>query len=144
MIACGDRVIDYGVVEDFILSLEERYGVQIQAIGYDRWNALSTAQKLAGEGYNMVEIRQHSSVLHPPTKLLKEKILNHEFKYVKNNLLEINFQNARCTYDTNKNLYVQKKKSKGKVDMVVSLINAIYLLQQDVFFGQMDFMVQVI
>ena len=142
-IACGDKVIDYAVVEDFILTLEEKYGVQIQAIGYDRWNALSTAQKLERAGHNMVEIRQHSSVLHPPTKLLKEKILGGEFQYEKNRLLEINFQNARCSYDTNKNLYVHKKKSTGKVDMVVSLINAIYLLQQDVFLNQMDFTIQV-
>ena len=144
VIACGDRVIDYAVVEEFIMSLEDRYGVQIQAIGYDRWNALSTAQKLERAGYNLVEVRQHSSVLHPPTKLLKEKILSGEFEYTQNKLLEINFQNARCVYDTNKNQYVTKKKSKGKVDMVVSLINAVYLLQQDVLFGQMDFTVQVI
>lgn len=144
-IACGDRVIDYKVVEDFILGIEDKYGVQVQAIGYDRWNALSTAQKLEGAGYNTVEIRQHSSVLHSPTKLLKEKVLNEEFEYTDNKLLEINFQNARCTYDTNMNAYVHKKKSKGKVDMVVALINAVYLLQQDVVFGQMhDFTVQVI
>jgi phage terminase large subunit-like protein len=143
VIACGDKVIDYAVVEDFILSLEEKYGVQIQAIGYDRWNALSTAQKLERAGHNLVEIRQHSSVLHPPTKLLKEKILGREFQYESNRLLEINFQNARCSYDTNKNLYVHKKKSTGKVDMVVSLINAVYLLQQDVFLNQMDFTIQV-
>lgn len=143
-IACGDRVIDYKVVEDFILGIESKYGVQVQAIGYDRWNALSTAQKLEGEGYNTVEIRQHSSVLHPPTKLLKEKILGGEFEYTDNKLLEINFQNARCSYDTNKNMYVHKKKSKGKVDMVVSLINAVYLLQQDVIFGQGGFTIQVI
>lgn len=144
VIACGDRVIDYAVVEDFILNLEKKYGVQIQAIGYDRWNALSTAQKLEKSGYNLVEIRQHSSVLHPPTKLLKEKILSKEFAYTQNNLLEINFQNARCVYDTNKNQYVNKKKSKGKVDMVVSLINATYLLQQDYFLNQMDFVVQML
>ena len=143
VIPCGDKVIDYAVVEDFILSLEEKYGVQIQAIGYDRWNALSTAQKLERAGHNLVEIRQHSSVLHPPTKLLKEKILGREFQYESNKLLEINFQNARCSYDTNKNLYVHKKKSTGKVDMVVSLINAVYLLQQDVFLNQMDFTIQV-
>ena len=143
VIACGDKVIDYAVVEEFILNIENRFGVQVQAIGYDRWNALSTAQKLEKAGFNMVEIRQHSSVLHPPTKLLKEKILNKEFKYSKNNLLEINFQNARCVQDTNKNLYVNKKKSKGKVDMVVSLINAVYLAQQDFFLNQMDFTVQV-
>ena len=144
VIACGDRVIDYAVVEEFILSLEEKYGVQIQAIGYDRWNALSTAQKLERAGYNLVEIRQHSNVLHPPTKLLKEKILAREFMYSKNKILEINFQNARCVYDTNKNLYVNKKKSTGKVDMVISMINGIYLLQQDCFLNQMDFTVQVI
>ena len=60
-----------------------------------------------------------------------------------NNLLEINFENARCTYDTNMNRYVTKKKSQGKVDMVVALINAIYLLQQDVIFSD-DWVVQVI
>lgn len=141
---CGTKTIDYAVVENFILSMEERFGVKIQAIGYDRWNAISTAQKLENAGYNMVEIRQHSSVLHPPTKLLREKILSGEFQYVDNRLLEINFQNARCVYDTNRNLYVTKKKSKGKVDMVVSLINAVYLAQQDIFLNQMSFTVQVI
>lgn len=144
VIACGDRVIDYAVVEDFILGLEEKYGVQIQAIGYDRWNALSTAQKLEKAGHNLVEIRQHSSVLHPPTKLLREKMLKGEFAYEENPLLEINFQNARCTYDTNHNAYVNKKKSRGKIDMVVSLINAVYLLEQDALLGQMDFVLQVI
>lgn len=143
-IACGDKVIDYAVVEDYILKLEERYGVKVQAIGYDRYNALSTAQKLERAGYNTIEIRQHSSVLHPPTKRLKEKILAGEFQYTENKLLEINFQNARCTYDTNKNLYVNKKKSKGKVDMVVALINATYLLEQDYFLNQMDFTIQVL
>lgn len=144
-IACGDKVIDYAAVEDYILNLEEKYGVQVQAIGYDRYNALSTAQKLERAGYNTIEIRQHSSVLHPPTKLLAEKIENGEFQYTENKLLEINFQNARCTFDTNKNRYVNKKKSKGKVDMVVSLINAVYLLEQDYFLNQMDdFTIQVL
>lgn len=142
VIACGEKIIDYGIVEDFILNLETKYGVQIQAIGYDRWNALSTAQKLEKAGYNMVEIRQHSNTLHPATKRLKEKILSKEFSYTENKLLEINFQNARCVYDTNKNLYVAKKKSTGKVDMVVSLINAMYLVEQDYFINASDFTIQ--
>ena len=145
VIACGDNVIDYAVVEDFIMSLEGKLGVRIQAIGYDRWNALSTAQKLERAGYITVEIRQHSSVLHPPTKRLKEMILNGQFSYEKNPLYEINYQNDRCTYDTNKNLYVNKKKSTGKVDMVVSTINAMYLVEQDYFLNQgADFTIQVL
>jgi len=144
VIPCGDRVIDYGAVESFILGLEEKYGVQIAAIGFDRWNALSSAQKLEKAGYNTVEVRQHSSVLHPPTKLLKEKILSREFKYTENTLLEINFQNARCVYDTNRNMYVNKKKSTGKIDMVAALITGTSLLQQDVFLNQMDFIAQIV
>lgn len=143
--ACGDKIIDYGYVENFIMGIQKKYGVEIQAIGFDRWNAMSTAQKLENEGYNMVEVKQHSSVLHPPTKLLKEKILSQEFKYTNNLIYEINFQNARCLYDTNNNMYVAKKRSQGKVDMVVSTIIATYLLQQDALLDQGgDFIVQVL
>lgn len=134
-IACGDMTVDYGVIEDFIMGIESKYGVEVVGIAYDRFNCLSTAQKLKNAGFKVVETRQHSSVLHPPTKLLKEAIESGRFKYEDNQLLEINFQNAQCTEDTNLNKYVNKKRSNGKVDMVVSLINAVYLMQQDVIFN---------
>ena len=135
-IGCGDQIIDYAVIEDYVLNLEERYGVEVAGIAYDRANAMSSAQKWERAGYETVVVRQHSDTLHPATKLLKELILERRFQYVDNLLLEINFQNARCTEDTNRNLYVNKKKSRGKVDMVVALINAVYLLQQDVLLGE--------
>jgi phage terminase large subunit-like protein len=152
---CGDEVIDYGFIEEFITgriekgseilknSIEKQYGVEVMQIGYDRYNAISSVQKLEAAGFECVEIKQHSSVLHAPTKLLKEYILKKLFRYDENPMLEINFQNARCTEDTNLNKYVNKKKSSGKVDMVVALINAVYLLQQDMLFGD-DFTVQII
>lgn len=140
---CGNEVIDYLFVEQFILNLEKKYGVNIMQIGYDRWNAISTVQKLEAGEYECVEVKQHSSVLHAPTKLLKESVLGKSFNYEENVMLEINFQNAKCTEDTNLNKYVNKKKSSGKVDMVVALINAIYLLQQDILYGTEDFSVQI-
>lgn len=149
-IACGDGIIDYGVIEDFVFDIEEKYSVTVMGIAYDRYNAMSSAQKWERgrddkhEGYNTVVVRQHSDTLHPPTKLLYEKIMSGEFRYERNDLLEINFQNARCTFDTNMNRYVNKKRSSGKVDMVVALINAVYLLQQNVYFSEeMDFVFQV-
>lgn len=126
----GEEVIDYAFVERWILGLADRYGVEIMQVGYDRYNAISTVQKLEAGELECVEVKQHSSVLHPPTKLLREAILKRTFAYDENRLLEINFQNARCTEDTNKNKYVNKKRSAGKVDMVVALINAVYLLQE--------------
>ncbi|SNR85884.1 Phage terminase-like protein, large subunit, contains N-terminal HTH domain [Anaerovirgula multivorans] len=153
---CGDEIIDYGFIEAFImgsdkrseeflrLSIEEKFGVEVVQIGYDRYNAISSIQKFEEAEYECVEVKQHSSVLHMPTKLLYECILNKVFQYCENLLLEINFQNARCTKDTNLNKYVNKKKSSGKVDMVVGLIIATYLLQQDMLFGGDDFAVQVV
>lgn len=132
--ACGEEIIDYGFVERFILGLQAEYGVHIEYVGYDRYNAISTVQKLEGDEktpLTCVEIVQHSKTLHRPTKLLKEYILSKDFCYEPNKLLEINFQNARCTEDTNLNKYVNKKKSEGKVDAVVALINAVYLLDQN-------------
>lgn len=139
--ACGDEVIDYSFVERFILGLRDKYGVEIVQCGYDRFNAISTVQKLESDEnpIECVEIKQHSSVLHPPTKLLKEKILSGEFRYDENKLLEINFQNARCTEDTNLNKYVNKKRSAGKVDMVVAIINAVFLAQLEMLTEGRDF-----
>ncbi len=128
--ACGEEIISYSFVEKFVMNLEKEYGVHIVQIGYDRYNCISTANKLQEAGYETVEVKQHSSVLHMPTKLLQESILQRKFSYDGDRLYEINFQNARCVEDTNLNKYVNKKKSNGKVDMVVSTIIAIYLLQQ--------------
>ena len=141
--ACGDDAIDYSTVENFIMNLENNYGVAIAQIGYDVYNCMSTAQKLENKGYELVKVLQHSSILHAPTKLLLEYILHRKFRYFSNRLLEINFQNARCKEDTNKNKYVNKKKSNGKVDMVVSTIIATYLLQQSQL-NSVDCTIQVI
>ena len=139
----GEEVIDYGFVERWILGLEEKYGVEVIQVGYDRWNAISTIQKLEANSMECVEVKQHSSVLHSATKLLREAILKKTFAYDDNRLLEINFQNARCTYDTNLNAYVNKKRSAGKVDMVVSTIIAVYLMQQAMLFDKsMDWAIQ--
>lgn len=141
--SCGSEVISYTFIEEFILSLESKYGVKIMQLGYDKWNAISTVQKLESAGIECVEIKQHSSVLHSPTKLLKEKILSKKYHYDENLMLEINFQNARCTEDTNLNKYVNKKKSVGKVDQVVGNLNSTYLIEQELLYGNNGFICQI-
>ncbi len=145
-IACGDEVVDYLTVEEYVLGLEKNLGCEIVQLGYDRYNAVSSVRKFetAENAIECVEIKQHSSVLHPATKLLKERILQRQFVYDENLLLEINFSNARCTEDTNLNKYVNKKRSAGKVDMVVALINAVYLLNEnELLTSEMDWAVQM-
>ena len=144
-VPCGNRTVDYGAIERYIMEIESKYEVTVMGIGYDRYNALSTAQKLEDAGYTMVEIKQHSSVLHPATKWVAELVAEGNLLYDKSNkLLEINFENSRCVYDTNMNRYVNKKKSRGKVDMVVAGINAMYLLHQNYMLNSaLDWVVQI-
>ena len=141
--ACGEDTISYNYVRDFILSIEDKYEVNIIAIGYDLRDMNSTREDLK-EFYDMVEVRQHSSILHSPIKWLRESILNKKFSYNENKLLEINFTNCVQTEDTNLNKYLNKKKSNGKIDMVMAMVNALYLLQQEQLQGNDDFTIQII
>lgn len=129
-IACGNDVIDYGTVEDYIINLPKILGVKILAVGYDRYNAMSTVCKLEEAGISCIEVKQHSSVLASPTKLLYEEITTHNFQYEQNELFEVNFNNCKVQYDTNMNRYVHKKKSRKKIDMVVATLDAVCLLEQ--------------
>lgn len=129
---CGDNIIDYSYVENFVLTLEEKTGCIIKGIGYDKYNAISSVTKWYNAGLDTFEVKQTSSFLHAPTKLLKEKVLTGDFSYVKNRLLEINFSNAKEMTDSNLNSYINKKKSKGKIDMVASTINAVFLWEKEI------------
>ena len=128
---CGDTVISYDFIEKFILDVEKKFKVNVIQFGYDIRNARSIAQKLENEGMVTVEVQQHSRILHAPIKLLKEYILRGKFQYRENELLKINFVNCRETKDTNLNKYLNKKKSVGKIDMVMSIVDALYLLQEN-------------
>ena len=46
-----------------------------------------------------------------------------KFLYEKNQILDINFQNAKLDTDTALNQYVNKKKSTGRIDMLDAIIN---------------------
>ena len=139
--ACGNNTIDYSVVEKYIMDLEELYGVHVVSVGFDRYNGISSAQKLA-EKYTVVEIKQHSSVLGAPTKFFYEKVVNGEFRYTDNRILEINIENAQCQYDTTMTRYVSKKRSRGKIDGAITMIMCSYLVQQEDLNGDGGFVIQ--
>lgn len=134
-IACGDTIIDYATVEQYVINLEQKYGVNIVGLGYDRYNALSSVNKWGTAGINCIEVKQMSAVLHPPTKLLAELISKHDMAIDNNELFIQNFNNCRCLYDNNMNRFITKKRSTGKIDMVVATLNAMYLIYENDVMG---------
>lgn len=121
---CGDRIIDYLFIEEFILNLENKLGCKIKGVCYDKYNAISTVQKLGNAGLKCIETPQSYYVLHPATKLLKESVLTGSFCYVKNDLFVLNVSNAiEVTNPSGSLSMISKKSSKFKIDMLASLIN---------------------
>lgn len=136
--ACGDNVIDYGFVEDFVLSIEERFKCKIVQIGYDIRDALSSAQKFSNAGYICVEVKQHSSVLGSVVKWIEELINQGDFVYDGDELFTREFINCKYKLDNNMGKYLTKKESSrlGKIDMVFALQDAMYLMQQSNLYVQ--------
>lgn len=138
--ACGDRIISYRFVENFILGIEDKYGVKIKGIGYDKWNAISTVNRLADEGgYDVVEVQQGTGTLHSPTKLYKEKVIDGDAHYEMNSLYEKNVANAREVFDDQLRSRISKKKSNGKVDMLAAVIDAITLWNIEIEEGKSSY-----
>lgn len=135
-IATGDSIVDYDFIEEFIYKLEERYGVIIRQIGYDRHNAMGMVSRLMDRGFDMVDIPQVANALHSPTKYLKEMIYQDKFLYEENQLLEINFSNAKIV-QTDGKVKIDKKKSEGKIDIVDAIINTMVFHEQE-FVEQRD------
>lgn len=126
-IPCGDYVIDYAYVEKYVVDLV----CKIEQLGYDRYNCIASANHWEQEGITCVEVKQSSMILHPAVKWLSELIVTHRVVFETNPLYVENFENAKCMYDGNLNRYVSKKKSHGKVDLVMATLNAIYLIQNE-------------
>ena len=131
VLACGEKVIDYGNIIDFIIKWERENQAVIRGISIDPFNADDVINELDLLGYDVTLTTQHSRILHAPTKFLRECILTNRFTCEYNEFLLINFQNVICTRDTNLNSYVNKKLSAGKIDEVAALINAVYLARKE-------------
>lgn len=140
--ACGDDVVDYGFIEEFILKLEDKLGINLIQVGWDRFNALSSMAKVSREGYECVEVIQHSKHLHPAVKLLQESILNGRFKFEDNDLYLGQFSNVKVTWDDACNMWIKKKLATGKIDNIVATINALFLLNISLVDGIDDFVIQ--
>lgn len=132
-VPCGDRIVDYEEIENYILSLPDLLGVKIQAVGFDPKDALRSATALQKAGETVVYVYQYNSILSQPIKLFGELVESKKLEYEENQLFEINADNARCGTDTYDQKYINKKKSNGKIDMVASLMNALYLYQQSAY-----------
>ena len=134
-ISCKDRktngTIDYNLVEQYFYHTVKKYNFKVKAICTDNYHIQEMKQHFEDKGYNVIEIKQRATDLGSGTELLQNSIIERKFAYVFNPLLEINFKNAKANRDFANNLYIDKKKSNGRIDIVDSIINCFCMIAND-------------
>jgi phage terminase large subunit-like protein len=120
--ATPGNVVDYEFVESKILTANKQY--DIQTLGTDPWNSRMLTQRLMKEGVEIVEIPQTMGGMSPSMKtierLMKSGMLSHE----KNPLARWCWGNVVVAVDGNENIKPMKNKSTERIDVTVSMINA--------------------
>ncbi|KEI02899.1 terminase large subunit [Clostridium botulinum C/D] len=116
--------VNYTKVEEYIRGLEEEYECTIECIVTDPMNAKEMVERL-GEDYDVVLLKQTFTNLSPATKEFRKKVYDYEVRYVENELLDWNMNNACTTKGkADDEMLIKENKDKQRIDMVVVLIFA--------------------
>ncbi|MDJ9033068.1 terminase large subunit [Clostridium perfringens] len=118
-------VIDYNIVKEYIMNIEEKFGCIIDSICFDMYNALQMFTELSQEGFNVLEQKQNILSLSYPTKTFREKVYLGQVKYDKNELLDWCVSCAITEEDRNGNEKISKNKSQKnnkRIDMIAAVI----------------------
>lgn len=121
------NVCDYGFLKKDIHELSTQ--LVIKSIAYDRYNSSQVVQELIAEGVEMTPFGQGFVSMNMPTKTLEKMVLekNKEdsINHGGNPILAWMNSNAQVISDAAGNIKLTKSKSKGKIDGMIGLVQAL-------------------
>lgn len=125
----GDAM-EYGQMMEFILDLHTKY--DIKGSGYDPWKAWGVVSQLLQEGIPMQKYRQGPTTMGRVIDFFELHLLKKHVTF-NNPCLKWQIDNVMIHKDRNGNKWMDKNKSKDKIDGPVSACNALceYLAQTE-------------
>jgi phage terminase large subunit-like protein len=121
--ATPGAVVDYGYILKRIEELGKKFN--LKAISYDRWGSTKIVKDIEDMGLAVLEFGQGFASMSPPAKELEKLILEKKIVFQDNPALRWCFGNVQVEIDSAGNIKPSKKRSKEKIDMVVSTIMAL-------------------
>jgi phage terminase large subunit-like protein len=121
--ATPGTVVDYGFILKRIEALSKQYG--LKAILFDRWGATKIVKDLEDLGLTVIEFGQGFASMSPPSKEMEKLVLSRKIAFPDNPALKWCFSNVIVELDAAGNVKPSKKKSKEKIDLVVSSVMAL-------------------
>lgn len=121
--ATPGAVVDYAYILKRIEAVSKQYN--LKAILFDRWGSRKIVKDLQDMGLEMIEFGQGFASMSPPSKEMEKLVLSRKIVFPENPALKWCFSNTIVELDAAGNTKPSKKKSKEKIDMVVSSIMAL-------------------
>lgn len=117
------NVIDYDYIKAQILEDAKRF--EIKELGYDPFNANQISVQLAGEGIEMVEVRQGFLTLSEPSKELERLVVSKMLAHGGNPVLRWMASHVAIETDAAGNIKPSKKKSTERIDGIAALVTGL-------------------
>jgi phage terminase large subunit-like protein len=131
----GD-VTDYAVIEAAVHDVCARFNVQ--AIGFDRWNATELSARLFAAEVPMLEFIQGPKSYHPAMTELERAYVSGSLAHGGDPVLAWCAANLVARTDVNLNFAPDKRRSTEKIDDIVALLMAIGISGADVESDEMQ------
>lgn len=124
IIATDGNIIDYGIIEDEIKNLAEKFDIKMLA--YDRWNSSSLVTNLTNEEVvELIPFGQGFASMSAPTKQIEVLALQEKLNHGNNPVMNWMCSNVVLKRDPSDNIKIDKDKSIEKVDGMVALAMAL-------------------
>lgn len=121
--ATPGSVVDYGYILRRIEAIGKQY--QLKALLFDRWGSQKIVKDLEDMGLTIIEFGQGFASMSPPSKELEKMVLSRTICFPDNPALKWCFSNVVAEVDAAGNVKPSKKRSKERIDMVVSCVMAL-------------------
>lgn len=121
--ATPGNVVDYGYILKRIAAIGKQYN--LKALSFDRWGATKIVKDLEDMGLTVLEFGQGFASMSPPSKEMEKLVLERKIVFPDNPALAWCFSNVIAEIDAAGNVKPSKKRSKEKIDLVVSTIMAL-------------------
>lgn len=131
--ATDGNAVDYDTIRTRMGEIAARF--HILKVGIDPWNAQQLSTQLAGDGFDIVEVRQGYASLSDASKELEKLVVERKARHGGNPVLRWQASNVVIQTDAAGNIKPAKDKSRERIDGVVAFIMAIFLSLRDVDSG---------
>lgn len=121
--ATPGRIINYAYILKRIEDVAQQY--KLRAVLFDRWGSHKIVKELSDMGLTVIEFGQGFASMSPPMKELEKLILSRGIVFPDNPVVQWCFSNVIAEVDPAGNTKPSKKRSREKIDIVVSGIMAL-------------------